>query len=76
MQAVANQMASRTGQSASYWKTIMWRESRNQVHASNPSSTATGLFQTLVGGEGDVQSQIDNAVNLYEKQGTQAWALN
>lgn len=75
-QAVANQMASRTGQSASYWKAIMWRESRNQVHASNPSSTATGLFQTLVGGEGDVQSQIDNAVNLYEKQGTQAWALN
>lgn len=54
----------------------MWRESNNQVHASNPSSTATGLFQTLVGGEGDVQSQIDNAVNLYNKQGTQAWALN
>lgn len=75
-QAVANQMASRTGQSASYWRAIMWRESNNQVHASNPSSTATGLFQTLVGGEGDVQSQIDNAVNLYNKQGTQAWALN
>ena len=75
-QAVADQMASRTGQSASYWKAIMWRESNYQVHASNPSSTATGLFQTLVGGEGDVQSQIDNAVNLYNKQGTQAWALN
>ena len=73
---VANQMAARTGQSASYWRAIMWRESNNQVHAANPSSTATGLFQTLVGGEGDVQSQIDNAVNLYHKQGTQAWALN
>lgn len=76
VQAVANQMASRTGQSASYWKAIMWRESNNQVHAANPSSTAKGLFQTLVGGEGDVQSQMDNAVNLYNKQGTQAWALN
>lgn len=75
VQAVADQMASRTGQSASYWKSIMWRESNNQVHAANPSSTAKGLFQTLVGGEGDVQSQIDNAVNLYNKQGTQAWAL-
>ena len=75
-QAVADQMASRTGQSASYWKAIMWRESNNQVHASNPSSTASGLFQTLVGGKGDVQSQIDNAVDLYNKQGTQAWALN
>lgn len=75
-QAVANQMASRTGQSASYWKAIMWRESRNQVHAANPASTARGLFQLLHGGTGDVQSQIDNAVSLYEKQGTQAWALN
>ena len=76
VQAVANQMASRTGQSASYWKAIMWKESNNQVHAANPSSSARGLFQLLHGGEGDVQSQIDNAVNLYEKQGTQAWALD
>ena len=75
-QAVANQMASRTGQSASYWRAIMWRESNNQVHAANPSSSARGLFQLLYGGEGDVQSQIDNAVNLYKKQGTQAWALD
>ena len=75
-QAVANQMASRTGQSASYWRAIMWRESNNQVHAANPSSSARGLFQLLYGGEGDVQSQIDNAVKLYEKQGTQAWALD
>lgn len=74
-QAVANQMASRTGQSASYWKTIMWRESNNQVHAANPASTARGLFQLLHGGTGSVQEQINNAVSLYEKQGTQAWAL-
>ena len=75
-QAVANQMASRTGQSASYWRSIMWKESNNEVHAANPSSSARGLFQLLHGGEGDVQSQIDNAVKLYEKQGTQAWALD
>ncbi|ATW59495.1 transglycosylase [Lactobacillus phage Lenus] len=74
-QAVVNQMEQRTGVSASEWSSIIYRESRDQVHASNPSSTATGLFQTLVGGEGDVQSQIDNAVNLYHAQGMQAWAL-
>lgn len=74
-QAVASQMASRTGQSASYWKGIMWRESNNQVHAANPSSSARGLFQLLYGGTGSVQEQINNAVSLYEKQGTQAWAL-
>ena len=74
-QAVVNQMEQRTGVSASEWSHIIYRESRDQVHASNPSSTATGLFQTLVGGEGDVQSQIDNAVSLYQKQGMQAWAL-
>lgn len=74
-QSVANQMAARTGQSASYWRTIMWRESNNQVHAANPSSSARGLFQLLHGGTGSVQDQIDNAAGLYEKQGTQAWAL-
>lgn len=74
-QAVAEQMAQRTGQSASYWRTIMWRESNNQVHAANPQSTARGLFQQLHGGEGTVQQQIDNAVELYSVQGTQAWAL-
>lgn len=76
VQAVANQMASRTGQSASYWKAIMWRESNNQVHAANPASTARGLFQLLHGGTGSVQDQINNAASLYEKQGTQAWATN
>ena len=75
-QAVANQMAARTGQSSSYWKAIMWRESNNQVHAANPASTARGLFQLLHGGTGSVQDQIDNAASLYEKQGTQAWATN
>ena len=74
-QAVAEQMAQRTGQSASYWRAIMWRESNNQVHAANPQSTARGLFQQLHGGEGTVQQQIDNAVELYSVQGTQAWAL-
>jgi len=75
-QAVANQMAARTGQSASYWRAIMWRESNNQVHAANPASTARGLFQLLHGGTGSVQDQINNAASLYEKQGTQAWATN
>lgn len=74
-QAVAEQMAQRTGQSASYWRAIMWRESNNQVHAANPQSTARGLFQQLHGGEGTVQQQIDNAVELFSVQGTQAWAL-
>ena len=75
-QAVLNQLQSRTGVSASTWNTIITRESNWQVDAANPSSSARGLFQLLYGGEGDVQSQIDNAVNLYKKQGTQAWALD
>ena len=74
-QAVLNQMAARTGVSASTWNTIITRESNWQVHAANPSSSARGLFQLLHGGTGSVQDQINNATGLYEKQGIQAWAL-
>lgn len=75
-QSVADQMASRTGQSASYWKAIMWRESNNQVSVTNPSSGSHGLFQSMYTSSNSVQEQIDDAVNLYNKQGTQAWSLN
>lgn len=76
-QAVLNQMQSRTGVSASTWDAIITRESNWQVDAANPSSTARGLFQLLYGGTGSVQSQIDNAVQLYHKAGNSMspWAL-
>ena len=75
VQNVANQMEQRTGVSASEWKTIMWRESNNQVSVTNPSSGSHGLFQSMYTQSNSVQDQIDDAASLYKKQGMQAWAL-
>lgn len=75
VQNIANQMEQRTGVSASEWKTIMWRESNNQVSVTNPSSGSHGLFQSMYTQSNSVQDQIDDAASLYQKQGLQAWAL-
>lgn len=72
---VANKMQANTGVSASEWLMIMNRESRSNVDAANPSSSARGLFQQLRGGTGSVQEQINNATTLYNQQGMNAWAL-
>lgn len=72
---VANKMQANTGVSASEWLMIMNRESRSNVDAANPSSSARGLFQQLHGGTGSVQEQINNATTLYHQQGMNAWAL-
>lgn len=72
---VANKMQANTGVSASEWLMIMNRESRSNVDAANPSSSARGLFQQLHGGTGSVQEQVDNATTLYNQQGMNAWAL-
>lgn len=75
VQNVADQMEQRTGVSASEWKTIMWRESNNQVSVTNPSSGSHGLFQSMYTKSDSVQDQVDDAASLYQKQGLQAWAL-
>lgn len=71
---VAEEMASRTGESASTWSTIINRESKGSVNVSNfEGSQAFGLFQLMKSTHGSVGSQIDEAVQLYKVQGMQAW---
>ncbi|RIO62168.1 lytic transglycosylase domain-containing protein, partial [Mammaliicoccus sciuri] len=74
--AIANQMAERTGVSAAQWKGVIQRESGGNAHAVNSSSGAYGLFQLLGHGEHagmSVQDQMDAAVNVYNSQGAGAW---
>ncbi|MEB5700985.1 transglycosylase family protein [Staphylococcus saprophyticus] len=74
--AIANQMAERTGVSASQWKGVIQRESGGNANAVNASSGAYGLFQLLGHGEHagmSVQDQIDKAVEVYNNQGAGAW---
>lgn len=71
---VANEMASRTGESASTWSMIINRESRGHVNIYNSEgSTAFGLFQNMHISSGSVGTQVDKAVQLYHSQGIQAW---
>ena len=71
---VAQEMASRTGESQATWSTIINRESRGNVNISNSQgSGATGLFQLMRNGQGTVGQQIDEAAKLYKIQGRQAW---
>lgn len=75
--AVANEMASRTGVSASEWAMIIQRESGGNANVSNASSGAYGLFQLLGHGEHagmSVSEQIDMATSVYNAQGLNAWA--
>ena len=74
--AIANQMAERTGVSASQWKGVIQRESGGNANAVNASSGAYGLFQLLGHGEHagmSVQDQMDKAVEVYNNQGAGAW---
>lgn len=71
----SQQMAAQTGVSASTWAYIINRESNGQVGAVNPTSGATGLFQSIHNPGNTVDSQIANAVWIYNQQGMSAWAL-
>lgn len=72
---VLNQMASRTGVSASTWNAIITRESGWNANIRNSSSGAYGLFQNMHINGGDVNAQVNAAVSLYKAQGMGAWAL-
>lgn len=75
--SVANEMASRTGISASEWAMIIQRESGGNANVSNASSGAYGLFQLLGHGEHvgmSVSEQMDMATSVYNAQGLSAWA--
>lgn len=70
----AQLMAQKTGVSASEWSYIIQRESNGIPSAQNPSSTAHGLFQWLGETSNDWRTQVNNAAELYSKQGLNAWA--
>jgi len=72
--SVAQEMQARTGVSASEWSQIIERESGGDVNAQNSSSSAHGLFQQLGETSNDVQTQINDAANLYKQQGLSAWS--
>ncbi|RXK17463.1 transglycosylase SLT domain-containing protein [Macrococcus sp. DPC7161] len=74
--AAAQEMARRTGVSASTWEHIIARESNGQVNAYNPSG-ASGLFQTMPGwgSTATVQDQINAATRAYNAQGLSAWGF-
>lgn len=76
--SVANQaaqlMAQKTGVSASEWAQIIQRESNGNVSAQNSSSSAHGLFQQLGETSNDWRTQVNNAAELYNKQGLNAWS--
>ncbi|MCA7081924.1 transglycosylase SLT domain-containing protein, partial [Staphylococcus aureus] len=64
----------KTGVSASEWSQIIRRESNGNPTAQNPSSSAHGLFQRLGETSNDWRTQVNNAAELYSKQGLNAWA--
>ena len=74
--AAAQEMARRTGVSASTWEHIIARESNGQVNARNASG-ASGLFQTMPGwgSTATVQDQINAATCAYNAQGLAAWGM-
>ena len=74
--AAAQEMARRTGVSASTWEHIIARESNGQVNARNASG-ASGLFQTMPGwgSTATVQDQINAATRAYKAQGLSAWGM-
>ena len=72
--SVAQEMQSRTGVSASEWTQIIQRESNGEVNATNASSGAHGLFQSEHNPGNTVQSQINDAVQVYKSQGLSAWS--
>ena len=72
---VAQEMAKRTGVSASTWEHIIARESNGDPNARNASGAA-GLFQTIGwGSTATVQDQINAATKAYKAQGLSAWGM-
>ncbi len=72
----AQEMAARTGVSASTWEAIIARESNGQLNAYNPSG-ASGLFQTMPGWgpTNTYEQQIAAATKAYNAQGLSAWGF-
>ena len=73
---VTSRMASSTGVSADIWAKIIQRESNWDSSVTN-SSGHYGLFQlapNYKGNGGDVESQIQGAIDLYKRQGLSAWS--
>lgn len=73
---VTSRMASSTGVSADVWAKIIQRESNWDASVTN-SSGHYGLFQLAPGYKGnggDVESQIEGAIDLFHKQGLGAWS--
>lgn len=70
----AQLMAQKTGVSASEWSHIIQRESNGNPSAQNSSSSAHGLFQRLGETSNDWRTQVNNAAELYSKQGLNAWS--
>lgn len=70
----AQLMAQKTGVSASEWSYIIQRESNGTPSAQNPSSSAHGLFQQLGETSNDWRTQVNDAAELYSKQGLNAWS--
>ena len=74
--SVAQEMAKRTGVSASTWEHIIARESNGDPNAYNPSG-AHGMMQTMPGwgSTATVQDQINAATKAYKAQGLSAWGM-
>ena len=73
--SAAQEMAKRTGVSASTWEHIIARESNGNPNARNASGAA-GLFQTIGwGSTATVQDQINAAEKAYNAQGLSAWGM-
>lgn len=74
--SAAQEMAKRTGVSASTWEHIIARESNGDPNARNASG-ASGLFQTMPfhGSTATVQDQINAATKAYKAQGLSAWGM-
>ena len=74
--SAAQEMAKRTGVSASTWEHIIARESNGNPNARNASGAA-GLFQTMPfhGSTATVQDQINAATKAYKAQGLSAWGM-
>lgn len=74
--SVAQEMAKRTGVSASTWEHIIARESNGDPNAHNPSG-AHGLLQTMPvhGSTATVSDQVNSAVRAFNAQGLSAWGM-
>lgn len=75
--SVAQQMAAKTGVSATTWQRIIDRESGGNANAVNASSGAYGYFQLLGHGEHagmSTSEQVNMAASVYKAQGMSAWS--